>query len=173
MNNLSEDILLKIFEYSSIKDKKKLCELNKDFYKLLNPLLQKYKLILFLNNDYLQFYRYLNIYDYKNEYEYMNKIIIKAFMNIPTIKATRICCMYDLRFVFELLYNKYRVKSNDIKIYNTHFYIHFYEKIINCIGKDRKETIENIEKSKYLFSLKQNPKFKDKDKNFKWISIIN
>ena len=168
MNTLSEDILLKIFNSSTIEDKRKLCELNKDFNKLFNPLLQKYKLILFLNNDYLQFYRYLNTYDYSKEYEYMNKIIIKSFMNIPIIKPSKVCCMYDFRFIFELMYNRYRIETDDIKIYNIHFFIHFYQKILNCIGKDRKETIENIEECNYLVSLKQNPKFKD----LKWTSII-
>jgi len=98
----------------------------------------------------------------------MNKIIIKAFMNIPKIKPSLVVEMYDLRYIFELIYNNYNIKDEDIKRYNPHFYIHFYKKIKNCIiNNDRKLTLERIENDSYLYSLKQN-KFKN---NKEWITI--
>ena len=90
-------------------------------------------------------------------------------MNIPIIKDSKAYGIYDLRYIFELLYAGYEIKTDDIKIYNVHFYIHFYDKIMKCIVyNNREKTIKNIEKCSYLTSLKQNPKFK-KQKN--WISI--
>ena len=104
----------------------------------------------------------------------MNKIIIKSFMNIPQVWNSSVSCMYDLRYIFELIYKGYGLETDDIKIYNLHFYIHFYKKIIDCIENDREKTIKNIEKCPYLFTLKQNPKFRTTKNglNFKWISIV-
>ena len=104
----------------------------------------------------------------------MNKLVVKSFMNIPTVKHTNICSMYDLRYVFELMFKGYGLETTDIKIYNIHFYIHFYKKIIECISEDRGETLAKVEKCPYLFSLKQNPNFKPVSKNGhkSWISLI-
>ena len=176
MNSLSDDVLLEIFNLCEVKDKKKLCEVNKFFYELFTPKLQKYKLITFLNTDYLQFYNCLNEYDYSKEITYMEKVIVRSFMSIPTVWASHSCGMYDLRFIFELMYKGYDIETDDIKIYNLHFYIHFYTRIKKCITKTRAKTLANIDKCAYLFSLRKNPKFRKTSKNgpeFEWVSLVD
>ena len=86
---------------------------NKNCYKL-NDNIQKYKLIFYLNNDYEDFYKYLNEYNYENDIKFINKVI-ETFINIPRIKPTSIIEMYDLRFIFELLYNGYCPMKDEIK----------------------------------------------------------
>jgi len=163
-----KDILYLIYNNLNYKDKYNFIQINKDLYHLLKDDYQKFKLIKYINNDYLNYYNLLNTFDYKNDEEFMNKIIIKAFMNIPKIKPSLVVEMYDLRYIFELIYNNYNIKDEDIKRYNPHFYIHFYKKIKNCIiNNDRKLTLERIENDSYLYSLKQN-KFKN---NKEWITI--
>ena len=179
MDRLPDDIFIIIFdELEIISDKNNLSQISGFSYKLLNSKIQKYKLIYFLNNDYAAFYDTLNKYNYtlnkyrnnKTDIDFINKVIVKSFMNLPLIRSSKICSMYDLRYVFEILYKGYKLETDDIKIYNLHFYIHFYSKIMNCIDKDRSKTIENIEKNSYLFSLKQNPNFGRGSSNG-WISI--
>jgi len=177
MDSLSDDVLIEIFILCGVKDKKKLCEVNKLFYEIFNPKLQKYKLITFLNRDYLQFYNFLNEYDYSKEITYMNKIIVRSFMSIPTVYASPTCGMYDLRFIFELMYKGYNIETEDIKIYNLHFFIHFYSQIKKCIANTRKETLSNIDNCSYLFSLRQNPNFHGSHKikngsKFEWVSLV-
>ena len=169
---LNIDIIEKIYNYLDINDKFNFILCNKTCYKLNNNI-QKYKLIFYLNNDYENFYKYLNEYNYENEIRFINKIIGRTFINIPRIKPTRIIEMYDLRFIFELLYNGYCPTKDEIKRLNIHFYIHFYSKIKDSIIlNNRKLTIDNIEKDAYLFSLKQEPKIKEEiKKEINWISI--
>ena len=162
-----DNIVFLIYNRLNYKEKYNLIRVNKDLYHLLFDDYNKYKLIKYVNHDYLKYYELLNNYDYKKDKEFMNLIIVKAFMNIPKLKPSLVVEMYDLRYIFELLYNGYCPKGSDIKIYNPHFYIHFYSKMKDCIVNDRKITLSNIEKNSYLYSLKQN-KFKN---NEDWISI--
>ena len=174
MNNLTCDLIILIMKnIEIIRDKKNFMIINKEYYKILKKEIEKYKIIKYLNNDYSNFYRILteNHYDlkYKSDINILSSVIIKSFMNIPIIKDSKVYGIYDLRYIFELIYSGYEIKTNDIKIYNVHFYIHFYEKIMKCIVyNNREKTIENIEKCPYLTSLKQNPKFK---KQKGWIPI--
>ena len=96
ITSLSDDILLEIFTLCEVKDKKKLCEVNKFFYELFTPKLQKYKLITFLNQDYLQFYKFLNEYDYSEDITYMEKVIVRSFMTIPTVWASHILSLIHI-----------------------------------------------------------------------------
>jgi len=178
MNNLNDDIIIKIMnnlEY--IKNKHNLSLVNKEYNSLITPEIEKYKLIKYLNNDYLKFYEKLNNEFYfrdKCDFKFMNKVVARAFMNIPTVKSSRVCSMYDLRFIFELMYNGYGLDSDDIKIYNPECHYNYYSKIKMCIIRDnRDKTIENIEKCAYLFTLKQNPKFHESIEHVfdRWISI--
>ena len=75
-------------------------------------------------------------------------------MNIPTIRY-KVVDFYDLRYVFELMFLGYGLQSEDIKLYNIHFYIHFYDKIKKCLKENRGKTLDEIEGSSYLFTLKQ------------------
>ena len=175
MKQLDENSIIKIMNnLELVKDKYNLALVNKEYSLIIIPIIQKYKILKYVNNDYLNFYKVLteNHYDfmYKSDTDILSKVIIKSFMNIPIINDSKVYGIYDLRFIFELLYAGYEIKTDDIKIYNVHFYIHFYDKIMKCIVyKDRKGTIKNIDKCSYLKSLKINPKFKNQ-KN--WISII-
>ena len=157
----------------NISDKKNFMIINKEYYKILKKQIEKYKIIKYLNNDYSNFNKILteNNYDfrYKSDIDILSKVIVKSFMNIPIINDSKVYGIYDLRYIFELLYAGYEIKTDDIKIYNIHFYIHFYDKIMKCIVyNNREKTIENIERCPYLTSLKQNPKFKNQDK---WTTI--
>ena len=163
-----EDILHLIYDKLNYKDKYNFIRINKDTYSLLSDDYKKYNLINYVNNDYLKYYELLNNHDYKNDPDFINLVIVKAFMNIPKLQPSLVVEMYDLRYVFELIYNNYCLNDKDIRLYNIHFYIHFYKKIKHCIiNNDRKLTLSNIEKDSYLYSLKQN-KFKN---NKDWISI--
>ena len=175
---LSEDILLNILkEIISIKDKYHFMMINKEKYYLLKKEIIKYKLIHYLNNDYLNFYDLLQNKDYSTDDFFMNKIILKSFMRIPILEVSKVCSMYDLRFVFELMYKGYGLNSKEIKLISIpHFYIHFYNVILNCLTSNRKETLKKINKSKFLFSLQQNPKFSESirsKKDFVWDSIVD
>jgi len=173
MNILNFDTIDLIFNFLDPRTKCNFILLNHLFYNNFYPKIQKYKLINYINEDYLNFYQTLNENNYTNDIQFINKVIAKTFMNIPTISPSKVVEMYDLRFVFELLYSGYCPTDSDIKIYNVHFYIHFYSKIKNCIIlNNRKLTIKNIEKDSYLFSLKQEPRLKDEIKNkLNWTSI--
>tara|TARA_Y100001970_G_C14143233_1_gene808372 strand:+ start:826 stop:1341 length:516 start_codon:yes stop_codon:yes gene_type:complete len=168
MNILSFDTIDIIFDYLDPKLKYYFTLLNHLFYEHFNIKIQKYKLLNYINKDYLNFYKTLNENNYTTDIQFIDKVIAKTFMNIPTIRPSKVVEMYDLRFVFELIFNGYCPNDSDIKLYNVHFYIHFYQRIKQCIVNNRQVTINNIEKDSYLFSLKQNSKFKD-DSN--WISI--
>jgi len=173
LNLLSDDLLeLILFNLIDIKDKRNLCIINKVFYEKFKPKIQKYKLIVYLNEDYLNFYTTLNKNNYSSDIDFMNKLVIKSFMNIPTVKHSNICSMYDLRYIFELMFKGYGLETTDIKVYNIHFYIHFYKKIVDCISKDRMKTLSKLDKSPYLFSLKYSPNFKHVRNGGKWISLI-
>ena len=171
----NKDILELIFINLPIRERIEFIKTNKFFYKNFKKEIQKYKLILYVNKDYINFYHTLNDYKYEDYYEkiYMDKIIARCFMYIPNIWASYTCGMYDLRFVFELIFNGYDYEK-EIKEYNVHFYIHFYKRIKYCLSENREETLERIEKDSYLFSLKKNPKFRtDRNgKNFQWHSLV-
>ena len=127
---------------------------------------------VYTNKDYPLFYEYLQKYSYKKEF--MDEVIARTFMNIPKIWASRAVEMYDLRYIFELMFKGYALNRDEIKDLNRHFYNHFYQKIRDCLDPDRSKTLSNIEKCSYLFSLKQDPRMKHNHRNsedFIWISI--
>lgn len=171
----NKDILEIIFINLPIRERIELIKTNKFFYENFKKEIQKYKLILYANKDYVNFYHTLNDYKYEDYYEkiYMNKIIARCFMYIPNVWATQTCGMYDLRFIFELIFNGYDLEK-EVKKYNIHFYIHFYKRIKDCLSNSREKTLLEIEKDSYLFSLKRYPKFRtDRNgENFQWHSLI-
>jgi len=176
LNKLNDEIIIEIFyQLQTVNDKRNFILINKENYELLNQLLKKYRLILYVNNDYSNFYEIIKKNQFNLNYEcdlnLIDKIIIRSFMYIPVINASRTFGFYDFRFIFELLYAGFRIETDNVKIYNIHFYTHFYSKIIKCIVfNDRKKTLKNIEKCPYLLSLKQKNNFKDR-LNQEWISI--
>ena len=168
MNELSDDILDSIFLcIKEIKDIRSFIGVNKRFNERYKERINKYKLILYVNQDYLNFYEILHKNNYTRDRNYIEKIIVKAFMNIPTIRY-KVVDFYDLRYVFELMFLGYGLQSEDIKLYNIHFYIHFYDKIKKCLKFNREDTLNEIEKSSYLFTLKQSSNKIGKS----WASLI-
>ena len=168
MNELSDDILDTIFLcIKEMKDIRSFIGVNKRFNERYKERINKYKLILYVNQDYLNFYEILHKNNYTRDRNYIEKIIVKAFMNIPTIRY-KVVDFYDLRYVFELMFLGYGLQSEDIKLYNIHFYIHFYDKIKKCLKFNREDTLNEIEKSSYLFTLKQSSNKIGKT----WVSLI-
>lgn len=175
LENMSIELFAKIVSYTDIKDAYKMLFINKEISNIISKEIHKYKILFYLNTDYTKFYEILNKYDYSQEEKIIEKVIIRAFMRIPNIDMTLICSMYDLRFIFELMFKGFGRNKELIKnICSPHFYIHFYGRLNSIISSDRKETITKIENSHYLFSLKQNPTFTNsvkKKKGFKWESL--
>ena len=172
MNELNNDILDSIFLFlTQIKDIRSFIEVNKGINARYKDKIEKYKIKLYANKDYLLFYKYLNQYQYDKEF--MSQLIARVFMNVPKFRPSPAVEMYDLRYIFELMFKGYALDKDQVKDYNVHLYIHFYHKIMDCLDVDRQKTIQKIEKSSYLFSLKQNPKINKikNNTNFKWISI--
>ena len=62
----------------------------------------------------MNFYKVLteNHYDfmYKSDIDILSKVIVKSFMNIPIINDSKVYGIYDLRYIFELLYAGYEIK---------------------------------------------------------------
>lgn len=175
LENVNIELFAKIMSFTNIKDSYNLLFVNKNISNIISKEIHKYKILFYLNNDYTKFYEMLNMYNYSQEEKIMDKIIIRSFMRIPNIDMSLVCAMYDLRFIFELMFMGFGRNKEIIKnICSPHFYIHFYHKLNSIISSDRKETINRIEKSHYLFSLKQNPTFTTLIKqreDFKWESL--
>lgn len=169
------DILYNIYINLPIRERIKFIKTNKFLYENFKKEIQKYKLKSYANKDYVNFYYTLKDNTYEDYYEkiYMNEIVARCFMCIPSIWASHTCGMYDLRFIFELIFNGYDPEK-EVKRYNVHFHIHFYERIKDCLSDSREETLAKIKTDSYLFSLKKKPKFRtDRNgKNFKWQSLI-
>ena len=174
---LNDDMLIVLFlRIKFIKDKNNFLQINKYNYRLLKERINKYRLIYYLHNDYLNFYNLLQTEDYSKDKYFIDTVISRAFMRVPILEVSKVCSMYDLRFVFELMYNGYGLDAKEIKLISLpRFYVHFYNVIFNCLSTSREETLKNISKSKFLFSLQQQPKFCESirsKKNFRWDSII-
>ena len=167
---LSDDLLDYIFTFiNHVMDVRSFILLNKRFYIRYKNILNKYKLKLFLNIDYPKYYQCLEEYDYNNN-PIIDEVIKKSISNIPKVCLTRFAQVYDLRFIFELMYRGYALDTVRVKEFNLHFYIHFYDRIKKCLSRDRQSTLDNVEKCSYLISLKQNPTFK-RFIDYPWISI--
>lgn len=153
---ITNDIIDLLLNQLNLKNKINFIKSNKFIYHNFIKLYEKYKIYLFINNDYLIFYNYLKNNDYSiND---LNDFIKISIRNIPIVYKNNICGFYDLKYIFELFYiNQNNLLSDsEIKNINLHFYIHFYEKIKNILNNDRNICIQNIEKTKYLISLHQN-----------------
>ena len=173
MNDLDDDSIDIIFSnVKRVKDIRSFIMINKRFNERYKDKIDKYRLKVYANKDYPLFYEYLQKYTYTKEF--MDEVIARVFMNIPKMRPSPVVEMYDLRYIFELMFKGYALNGSEIKDFNFHFYIHFYDKIKDCLDQDRKKTLEKIEKCSYLFSLKQNPKIKHNSRNsddFIWISL--
>ena len=85
----------------------------------------------------------------------MGKVINRTVGNLPNIWKNNIASFYDMRYIFEIMY-RYELEDEVIKNLNIHFFIHFYKIIKSCIVRgERQITINNINKSSVLTSLKR------------------
>ena len=152
-----------IFNYLNIKDKKNLSICNKELYQYYGgDNIFKFKIEKFINNDYINFYKFLNKYKYEKSFlEYLAK---KTIENIPAVYGSRSCGYYDMRYIFEIMYYGIILDDNIVLKLNKHFYIFFYKNLKEClINNNRKKTINNINKQRMLQSLKNNFKVYQKD----------
>ena len=160
---------------TELKDKFYFSICNKELYNYLggNNIL-KFQIMQFLNNDYINFYKYLNTYNY--DILFLNNLAKKAIKEIPAIYGSRSCGYYDMRFIFELMYNKIILKDKIVKSINNNFYTFFYGNLKLCFkNTERNKIIKKVNKQRMLQSLKNNFKvYKNKDLYHKtYIKLIN
>jgi len=162
---------------NKFKDKRSFTEVNKCMLKYYYKKTQMYSLEIYVNKDYIRFYNLINKYDYeKEDLEYLKKICFETMKHLNLhycIYLDDIHGFGDYRFIFELLYkydiiNKYMFKQN-----SPHFYKHFYPFMEKSIIKnERKQTIENINNSEMLYSLKRKFIPNSKKNNIEWVYLF-
>ena len=169
------DIIYK--KIPKLKDKENFYKVNKSFYKNYHEKTKMYYLEVYLNIDYLKFYNLLNKYDYeKVDMKYLEKICFESFKYLNSyayIYLGNTQKFGDYRFIFELLFKydiitKYMIEQN-----YPHFYTHFYPFLEKSIVKNnRKKTIDNINNSDMLFSLKRKFIPNSKKNSTQWIHLV-
>ena len=73
MNILNLDTIDIVFDYLEPKLKYYFTLLNHLFYERFCPRIQKYKLLNYINKDYLNFYKTLNENNYINDIQFIDK----------------------------------------------------------------------------------------------------
>ena len=169
------DIIYK--KIPKLKDKENFYKVNKFMIENYHEKTKMYYLELYLNIDYLKFYNLLNKYDYeKEDMEYLEKICFESFKYLNSytyIYLGNTQKFGDYRFIFELLYKYDIINKYMIKQYSPHFYKHFYPFIEKSIVKnDRNKTIENINNSDMIFSLKRKFKPFSKKNKINWVQLV-
>ena len=119
---------------------------NKNFIERYN---HKIDLSKYLNQDYNRFH---NLIKYVNK-DYLHEIFKYSVSKINIVWMNCICGVYDLRFIFECMYNGCRIED-DLKLKSKHFYKHFYKHILKSIVEnDRFKTQILIDNNNMLTSL--------------------
>ena len=166
-----------IFSKMPYENKKKIVLINKYLYKKYNKKIHFYRLDKYLNNDYIKFYKLLNKYNYKEDKEYLEEILNLSINNINTIWKDDINGYYDLRYLFELIY-EYNdmieiLNFQDSYNNNNHIKVMIINNILLCIKSSRSETLKQInDNTKYLSSLKNDFNPKSKKNKIEWINLI-
>ena len=86
----------------------------------------------FINNNYVKFKKYINLLNKKE----LHNIFLLSLSNIKTVWMNEVCGFYDMRYIFECMYNGCRIKDKDIRYINkvkgnaTHFYLCFYNDLL-------------------------------------------
>lgn len=153
---ICEDLLYMIFKnIDNISDKNNFSQLNSDFYKLTYievNLEKKRQIEKYLYNDYIKFYKYLYHFDYSFS-ELIKYIgIILDGLNSHIIYKTEIIGVYDLRYIFELLfviqkYKKNKILKDTLKTHNN-YYLNFNHILQDSIiSTNRYEAIDNLQKT--------------------------
>jgi len=119
-----------------------------NIYKKIN----KYRIYKYINtNNYKLFRQYLNIYNYSQTE--LNRLGLISVNDLNIVKQNKINLYYDLRFMFELIYNKSII---DKKLISNKIIIYMINTIQKCKSFNRFETILNINKELILYSLHYN-----------------
>ena len=146
---LDDNLLYKIYNLLPFNDMITFSYINQYTYNNYKQK-TKYKIFLFLNNDYKLFRKCLQFYKYSiTELYYLGKYSINN-INYVTRYDNDDIHYYDLRFIFELIYNKFNYKNIPIK---DEFLIKAIKYIKKSISFNRFETIYNISKYPLLHSL--------------------
>tara|TARA_B100001123_G_C15197431_1_gene981908 strand:+ start:543 stop:1058 length:516 start_codon:yes stop_codon:yes gene_type:complete len=105
----------------------------------------------YLNNDYNKFKYYIQ---HLNEDE-LNKILILSVNNIETVWLNETCGFYNLKYIFECIYNGGNINDiNNLNHTGKHFYRFFYNNIlINIVKDNREETQKNVDNCVVLKNL--------------------
>ena len=171
---LNDDLLYKIYDMLNTFDKFSFIIINKYIFNLFKIDIQKYGIINLLNKDYPKFYYYFNKYNFDSEFN--NLLFKKAILDIKTVWANYgVCGFYDLRYIFEIMFNESNINEIKIDILNNHFYTYFYRNLKNCIVyNNRFETLNNINSGKYhgVSSLQYNFNLFPKGYFNKWDKLI-
>ena len=149
---IDEDILDLIFQKLSFEHKINFSQLSNFTYIKYKDSI-KYTVYKCINNDYHIFKRCFQRYKYSEEE--INSLGIDSVRGIRTIWCHPIVCgHYDLRYIFELIYNGLDINNKDIidntNALNLHYII---KKIKQCVSFSRFETIQNINNEPVLRSL--------------------
>ena len=174
---IPNEIINIIYKNLKFNDKKNFTKVNKFMIKNYHKTTQMYSLELYVNRDYLRFYKLINKYDYiKEDIEYIKKICFESFKYLNSyayIYLGNTQKFGDYRFIFELLYKYDIINKYMIQKYSPHFYKHFYPFIEKSIVKnDREKTIENINNSDMIFSLKRKFKPFSKKNKINWVQLV-
>ena len=146
---LNDDLLYIIYEKLNSSDKFNFIKINKYIYNLFKINMQKYGIINLLNKDYPKFYYFYNKYKFNSEFN--NLLFKKAISDIKIVwGGNGTMGYYDLRYIFEIMFNESNINEYTTKLLNNHFYIFFYNNLKNCIVyNNRPKTLNNINSGKY------------------------
>lgn len=171
---LNDDLLNIIYEKLNLFDKLNFIKNNKYVYNLFKIDIKKHIIINLLNKDYPKFYYFFNKYKFNSEFN--NLLFKKAISDIKTAwGGNGTMGYYDLRYIFEIMFNESNINEYTTKLINNHFYIFFYNNIKNCIiYNNRSKTLNNINSGKYygISCLQTNFNFFSKGYFKKWENLI-
>tara|TARA_Y100001935_G_scaffold255594_1_gene269778 strand:+ start:2910 stop:3449 length:540 start_codon:yes stop_codon:yes gene_type:complete len=148
---ITEDIIDLIFNKLNHDCKISFSQINKYSYNKYKHSI-KYLVYNYVNLDYLCFKKCFQKYNYsEEELIQLGNIAIK---NVKTIWGSALSGYYDLRYIFELIYNGLDIKHSAI-VENTNALNLkvIMEKIKQCISWNRSETINNINNEVMLYPL--------------------
>ena len=172
MDLLNNDIIFNIFNLLDISNKLNFIIINKNNYNLFKEDIQKCIILkLLLKNNYEKFYYLLNKYNYGREFN--NYLLNIAVSNIGCVWVDYHCGIYDLRYIFEIIFKESCINENIIKQKNFNFYLHFYKILKKCIiYNNRSATLININNENMLSSLHNNFNFYPKGNYLHYTKLI-
>ena len=137
---LNYDIMIHILDnINEFVDKINFCKVNKQLYLKNYEGIIKGKIRIYIYNDYNRFYKYLNRFNYTlNE---LNELLRYSLIHLSsqTIWMSHQNGTYDLRFIFELLYNNSELNDEEIKKLHKNFFKFFYYSLKQAIVKDNRK----------------------------------